>query len=43
MKKAILAAVVIVAILFVAFGYLLYKTGENMTKMHRCGCHERDY
>lgn len=43
MKKVILAAVVIVAVLFFSFGYLLYKVGESMAYMHRCGCHSRDY
>jgi hypothetical protein len=43
MKKILLAAGVIVLGAVVSFGYLLYKVGEEMTTMHRCGCHARDY
>lgn len=43
MKKALKAAGVIALGAFALFGILLYKVGENMTNMHRCGCHERDY
>lgn len=43
MKKILLAAGVIVLGAFLAFGYVLYKVGEEMATMHRCGCHARDY
>lgn len=43
MRKFITAAGVIVLGAFIVFGYLIYKVGEDMVKMHRCGCHERDY
>lgn len=43
MKKAILAAGVIILGAFLVFGYALYKVGEKMTTMHHCGWHERDY
>lgn len=43
MKKVLLAAGVIILGAFFSFGYLLYKVGEKMTTMHRCGCHTRDY
>lgn len=43
MRKALTAAGVIVLGAFVIFGILLYKVGENMAYMHRCGCHTRDY
>lgn len=42
--KMIIGAVVIIILgAFFSFGYLLYKVGEEMTTMHRCGCHTRDY
>ena len=37
MKKVLLAAGVIILGAFFSFGYLLYKVGEEMTTMHRCG------
>lgn len=43
MKKFLMAAGVIAAGAFFSFGYLLYKVGEDMMTMHRCGCHKRDY
>jgi hypothetical protein len=43
MKKVLLAAGVIILGAFFSFGYLLYKVGEEMTTMHRCGCRTRDY
>jgi hypothetical protein len=44
MRKVIMAAVVIAVVIFFGFGYLLYKTGEAMTTMYRCGCYrDRDY
>ena len=43
MKKALTAAGVIALGAFVIFGILLYKVGENMAYMHRCGHCKRDY
>lgn len=43
MKKVLLAAGVIALGTFATFGILLYKIGESMAYMHRCGCHARDY
>ncbi len=43
MRKALMAAGVIALGAFVTFRILLYKVGENMAYMHRCGCHQRDY
>lgn len=43
MKKILMAAGVIALGAFFSFGYLLYKVGEEMATMHRCGCHARDY
>lgn len=37
MKKAVLAAVIIVGLIFVFF----YKVGEDMESMTRCGCRVR--
>lgn len=43
MRKVLIATGVIVLGAVASFGYLLYKVGEEMTTMHRCGCHARDY
>ncbi len=43
MKKALTAAGVIALGAFVMIGILLYRVGESMAYMHRCGCHKRDY
>lgn len=43
MKKAFRVAGVIALGLFVMLGYMIYKVGEDMANMHRCGCHERNY
>lgn len=43
MKKALTAAGVIVLGAFVMIGILLYKVGESMTYLHRCGHCKRDY
>lgn len=43
MKKVLLTAGVIVLGAFLLFGYLLYKVGEEMATMHRCGCRTRGY
>lgn len=43
MRKALTAAGIIALGAFAVFGILLYKVGENMAYMHRCGCHQRDY
>lgn len=43
MKKVILAVGVIILGAFFAFAYVLYKIGEDMTYIHRCGCQSRDY
>lgn len=43
MKKILMAAGVIALGAFLAFGDVLYKVGEEMANMHRCGCHARDY
>ena len=41
MKKVILAAGIIVMGALVMSGYVIYKAGEEMMTMHRCGCHYR--
>lgn len=43
MKKVLLAAGIVVLGAFFAFGYVLYKVGEEMTTMYRCGCHDRGF
>lgn len=43
MKKILMAAGIIALGVFFSFGYLLYKVGEEMEMMYRCGCHTRDY
>lgn len=42
--KMIAGAVVIITLTAVAgFVVTLYKVGEEMATMQRCGCHTRDY
>ena len=41
MKKVLLVAGVSIFGVFLAFGYVLYKVGEEMTTMSRCGCRDR--
>lgn len=43
MKKALTAAGVIALGAFVMIGILLYKVGESMMYLHRCGHCKRDY
>lgn len=38
MKKGIVAAVLIVSVIFVSAGYLLYRVGKDKAAMSRCGC-----
>ena len=41
MRKVILAAGIIVTGALVMSGYVIYKVGEEMMTMHRCGCRYR--
>lgn len=45
MKKYIMTVLTIVSIVTIAFGFLMYKIGENYHYMTRCGTgiHKRDY
>lgn len=43
MKKILLAAGVIALGAFLVFGYVLYKVGEEIAIMCRCGCHDRGF
>lgn len=42
MKKGIVAAVLIIFVIFILAGYLLYRVGEDKAAMSRCGCGKKE-
>lgn len=43
MKEVLLVAGVIIFGAFLVFGYVIYKVGEEMATMSRCGCRDRGF